>query len=315
MPDAWIDALAEGVVLLEDGRVARVNAAAAALLGVDANWAVGKALIAVVRDHRIERAWRDQARAELMVGGRHLLIVPIPAGLALRDVSEARRAEIDAREMLAVVSHELRTPVTTITSTLEALDYDDLPAAERAQLLERAHGEALRLVRLLNDLTVDVAPPRERSVPVREVAARACAVLAPTFERHGVTMHQDVADLLVWADPDKVLQVLVNLLENAAVHGPDDADVHVSVVTQDGRAHMAVRDEGVPLPTERLEALMNRHARGTSRTGWRGLGLYVVRSIVDAAGGTTWARAWRDDAGGEGNEFGATFPLSGRPPA
>ncbi|MDZ7801450.1 MAG: histidine kinase dimerization/phospho-acceptor domain-containing protein [Trueperaceae bacterium] len=268
-----------------------------------------------MRDHRIERVWHDQARAELKVGGRHLLVVPIPAGLALRDVSEARQAEIDAREMLAVVSHELRTPVTTITSTLEALEYDDLPAAERAQLLERAHGEAQRLVRLLNDLTVDVAPPRERSVPVREVVARACAVLAPTFEQHGVTVHQDVADLVVWADPDKVLQVLVNLLENAAVHGPDHADVRVAVVAKDGQAYLAVRDEGEPLSAERLEALLDPHARDASRTGWRGLGLYVVRSIVDAAGGTAWARAWRDDASGQGNEFGATFPLSGRPPA
>jgi signal transduction histidine kinase len=115
---AWADALAEGVVLVADGRVRWVNRAAADMLEVEPDRVVDAPLIAVVRDHRIEGAAIAGVPVEIATRGRRLLVVPIAAGLLLRDVTEARRAVDDARSLLAVLSHELRTPVTTIHASL-----------------------------------------------------------------------------------------------------------------------------------------------------------------------------------------------------
>lgn len=297
------------MLFLADGTVRRLNAAAAALLGVEVSWAEGQPLIAVVRDHRIERAWWERRPAELIVRGRHLVVTPFREGLTLRDVSEARQAQSEAREMLAVVSHELRTPATTITSTLEALGYDDLVGEQRSRLLQRAVSEAERLTRLLGDLTVEVAPPRERRVLVGEAVERACRILEPKLEQHDVAIRREFENTHLWADPDKLLQVLLNLLENAVVHGPDHADVTVCVEVEGDWARVRVRDLGAPLSPERSSRMFERRARGPSvETGGLGLGLFVVRSIVEAWGGAVWAHPWSGEDGAEGNEFGVLAP-------
>lgn len=301
--------LAEGVVAIHDERVTFLNAAAAELLGTDARAAVGATLIAALRDHRLERVWRNGGREELTIRGRRVEVERIEGGLALRDVSEARSAQEDARELLAVLSHELRTPVTTIRSTLEALAYPDLEGDLRERFLVRASDEAERLVRLLEDLTVDVSPPRARSVDVASTVERAIGVLGDTLERHAVRVRRDLQAATVWADPDKVLQVVVNLLENAAVHGPDGAEVVVEAREQGEIVTLRVRDAGAPLDPEGVEALFELHARGrTAETGkGRGLGLYVVRSIAERWGGEAWGAPWHED-GAEGNAFGVTAP-------
>lgn len=306
--EGWLDGLAEGVVLVRNGRVTRLNAAASAMLGADPDRSVGLALIAVVRDHRLEQVWLDGRSQELTVRGRRIEAVRIDGGLALRDVTVARTAREDARELLAVLSHELRTPATTIRSTLEALRYDDLPAVTRERLLDRAGEEADRLVRLLSDLTVDLRPPRERSVVLGDLVERACFVLEARLSEHGVRIERRVGDVRVWADPDKAMQVLVNLIENAVVHGPDDAVVDVVAEEQDGTVAIRVRDRGEPLDDRHVARLFEPHAKGTaSQGGGTGLGLYVVRSIAERWGGSAWCTRW-GEAGATGNEFGVVVP-------
>jgi signal transduction histidine kinase len=198
---AWADALAEGVVLVDGGRVRWVNRAAADMLEVEPDRVADAPLIAVVRDHRIEGAALAGAPVEIATRGRRLLVVPIADGLLLRDVTEARRAVDDARALLAVLSHELRTPVTTIHASLEALRFD-LPDAQRTRWLARAEDEALRLGRLLEDLTVDVAPPRARSIALREVVARVEVLVATQLAERGVTLSVELpVTALAWADP------------------------------------------------------------------------------------------------------------------
>ncbi len=304
----WFDALAEGVVLVRDQRVVGINVAAARFLDVDPERAVGAALIAVVRDHRIERAFLDQAPLELLTRGRWLAVEVLDGALLLRDVSEQRRARDDARELLAVLSHEFRTPVTAIRAALEALRYD-MPAQQRGRFMEQAEAEADRLVRLLSDLTVDVRPPAARSVPLKACALQATELIAPTLEARGVTVRYELPGGDVWADPDKLLQVLLNLIENAAVHGPAEAVIRVLATNdpeRDGWLQVEVMDQGTPLAPELIEPLFSPHARG-ARAGGRGtgLGLYVVRSIAERWGGRAWGRPCQ-----AGNAFGVSVPRS-----
>lgn len=306
-PSAWQDALAEGVILADGGRVRSLNRAAAELLRVDPALAVGRPLISVLRDHRLERAALDGGEVEIERAGRTLRAVGIADGLLLRDVTAERSAREGARELLAVLSHELRTPVTTIRATLEALRHD-LPEAQRERFLARAEGEAARLVRLLEDLTAEATPPRNRRVPLREVAERARGVLAPLLAERGVRLEATLPDVTVWADEDKLLQVILNLVENAAVHGPG-GEVRLTGEREGDRLAIAVRDLGRPLDGARIEALFEPNARGDGvKAKGTGLGLSIVRAIAERWGGRAWGRPLEG-----GNEFGVTVPLE--PPA
>ena len=304
---APLSELSEGLVLVLRGRVGYLNKAAATFLEVDAEQSVGLPLIAVLRDHRLERAYTESCEVECETRGRVLRARPIPGGLALQDLTTIKKAEETARELLAVLSHELRTPVSTIRATLEALR-GDLPEHLRARFLARAEAESERLVRLLNDLTVDVRPPQYRSVFVSEVVTRALSLTEQTLRAHGVQLCQQVEALTVWADADKLLQVLINLLENAAIHGPDRANVHLCVglsPLRSGYAHIAVRDEGAPLARDTLPHLFEPHARGDSvKAKGTGLGLYIVKSVAEAWGGEAWAEPLET-----GNEFGVSVRL------
>lgn len=302
----WLDALEEGVLLIEEGCVQHLNRAAVLFLDVELEQARGMPLIAVLRDHRLEQAYLQQQALELETRGRILVARAIPGGLALRDITAQRQAEENARELLAVLSHELRTPVTLIRSTLEALHYE-LPEAQRKRFVNRAEAETERLVRLLEDLTVDVKPPQLRRLDLIEVITRALNLLQETFETHGVSVEVAASPLTVWADSDKLLQVLINLLENAAVHGPDGGKIHL-LAEPNSRGNMAcvsVRDEGQPLSAEKVEELFEPHARGVSvKARGTGLGLYIVRSIAQRWDGRAWGRPLE-----HGNEFGFSVPL------
>jgi len=313
----WFEQLEEGVVQVTGGVVVRLNAAAARLLDVDPYLARGARLITVLRDHRLEAAATAPGQTtasvaeassdapsrttEIDLNGRTVQAVPLSGGLLLRDRSAIRQSEREAQELLAVLSHELRTPVAAVAAVLAALALD-LPSGQREDLLRRASEEAARLGRLVSDLTVEVRPPRQRSVPLDDLLARAVVVTETIRNEHGVRVTVSAPPITVWVDPDKLLQALVNLIENAAVHGPDQGLVEVVAEPQGQVVRVEVRDRGTPLQPAVASSLFETSSQASAKVRGTGLGLRIVRSMARAWGGEVWAGPRAD--GVTGNAFG-----------
>ncbi|WP_104989579.1 cell wall metabolism sensor histidine kinase WalK [Deinococcus sp. NW-56] len=312
-PDAWMDALGQAVLLFESAggapTVVRVNAAAARLWGVPQERAAGRPLLEVVRRHTLEALAERGGELELEMAGRTLRCTATRAGpgepgaLIVEDVTEHRRREAELREAAAVLSHEFRTPVAGLRGVLEALEYD-LPPELARKFVGQGLQEVERLGRLVEDLAVGFRPTRARTLPLAEAFARAGRLLAPEVTARGASLTFG-DDHLVRADPDKLLQVLLNLVENALRYGPPAGAVEVITAGRGAWVEVAVLDGGVPLGD--TASLFRAHTRGPGVGGQgSGMGLYIVRSIVEGWGGQVWA-----ERRGERNAFCFTLPGGG----
>lgn len=302
--DTWIDALPQAVLLVRDGLVTRVNAAAVRLWGVPQERAEGRPVLEVVRRHTLETLVERGGELELEVSGRTLRCAATPSGqttaLIVEDVTEYRRREAELREAAAVLSHEFRTPVAALRGVLEALEYD-MPADLAQNFVRQGLQEVERLARLAEDLAVGFRPTRARTLPLAETFTRAERLLAHELSARGATLSFG-QDYLVRADPDKLLQVLLNLIENALKYGPAGQPVEVSTALRGSWVEVAVLDHGAPIGD--TETLFQAHTRGRTATGQgSGMGLYIVRSVVQGWGGQVWVERRE-----ERNAFCFTLP-------
>jgi signal transduction histidine kinase len=311
----WIDALPQAVVLY--GRsggpsqpvwtVQRLNASAARLWGVTDDRARGRPLLEVLRRHTLEALCERGGELELDVSGRALrcsaLLATSPQGtsaLMVEDVTDHRRREAELREAAAILSHEFRTPVAGLRGVLEALEYQ-MPAEMQQNFVRQGLQEVERLARLVEDLAVGFRPTRARTFPISEAFARAQRLLAQdaALTETPISFGEDH---LVRADPDKLLQVLLNLVENAMKYGPRGAEVCVETRSMGNFVEVAVLDSGQSVPD--TENIFKAHTRGVSAPGnGSGMGLYIVRSVVQGWGGQAWA-----ERRGERNAFCFTLP-------
>ncbi|AIZ45992.1 histidine kinase [Deinococcus radiopugnans] len=302
--DFWIDALPQAVLLCEGGTVVRLNAAASRLWGVSQARAAGRPVLEVVRRHTLEALIERGGELELEVSGRTLRCAATRDGdacaLIVEDLTAHRRREAELREATAVLSHEFRTPVTALRGVLEALEYD-MPRELSQNFVRQGLQETGRLARLVEDLAVGFRPTRARTLPLAEAFARAERLLEGELTARGSRLSFG-PDHLVRADPDKLLQVLLNLIENALKYGPPDQDIEVQTAARGSWAEVCVLDHGLPIPDS--DSLFQAHTRGAGATGQgSGMGLYIVRSVVQGWGGQAWAAR----SGGR-NAFCFTLP-------
>jgi signal transduction histidine kinase len=247
---------------------------------------------------------------------------------AERERTKAERSEQSRRELIVNVSHELRTPIASIRGHVEALLLATDPEAEGTLLPEELRSylgivarESERLSALVDDLLalaradaselrLDVQP-----ISVAEVVEEVFQTLAPLARRERrVTLAREVAPglPLALADRERLTQVLLNLVRNAITYTPPGGIVSLSASAEErGWLTLIVADTGIGIPPEDLQRIFERFYRtDASRaraTGGFGLGLAVVRDLVDAMGGTVSAESHV----GEGSRFRVRLRAAG----
>jgi PAS domain S-box-containing protein len=222
---------------------------------------------------------------------------------AIRDVSERRRAERLKSEFVSTVSHELRTPLTSIAGSLGLLVGGAGGALDdrAARLIGIAHANCQRLVRLINDI-LDIEKIESGQVAFAMTPLSLGGLVRTTVESMqgfaaelGVTLALRVEPdaPLVRADPDRLSQVVTNLLSNAAKVSPRGGTVEIAVApATNRRVRISVRDHGSGVPEDFRERIFSKFAQAdgsdSRRMAGTGLGLAITREIVERHGGRVW---------------------------
>lgn len=303
---AVIDATADGMAVLDaDGLVRHWNPAAYALTGLRDVDAVGRPLPfpagkpGVVVEHQLDDGrWleilcsRIAASAETVVD--------------FRDVSRAKEIEASKDLFLAVTSHELRTPITVVqgyTSTL-LRHWDDLTDDERRESVGRIAERTRALAALVEQLLLGSragsdAPRQALPFDVGGVLRTAVAGFVAVSSSHAFTL--DIAPDLPDAvgDPSSVEIIFGQLLENAVKYSPDGGEITITARPRPGQVVIEVADRGLGIPDGEHANVFDRFYQvggERRRFGGVGLGLYIVRKLLDAQGGSV--RAWARPGGG-----------------
>ena len=227
---------------------------------------------------------------------------------------DLQRTEQLRRNMVADVAHELRTPLSNIQGHLEAIR-DGLLPAEPATL-DSIYEEVLLLARLVEDLQeLTLADAGQLTLvrqpaDVADIARRAAAAAQPPAEARGLTIETDLPSQAAMADvdPERIGQVLRNLLSNATTHTSEGGRITVSLKDDDSELSVTVADTGAGIPAEDLPYVFERFYRvDRSRvraTGGAGLGLTIAKRLVEAHGGTISV----ESEVGKGSRFTFTLP-------
>jgi len=328
--------MGEGVIVTDDaGNVTLANPAFRTLfsLGEDS---VGRSLIEITRQPTMHNALKKvldtreeivEEIAVLVPDEKHLLTHWVPlreegellgAVAVFHDITDLKRLENIRKDFVANVSHELRTPVSVIKGYAETIlnEGNALPREKSRQFMEIIHSHAERLAHLISDLltlsriesgtmTLEPSP-----TSIETVVQRAIRLLEQKSRAKGVTMttSPSLKDLPpVLADPDKLEQVLINLLDNGIKFTPSGGMVTVSAELLGDQVRIDVTDTGIGIPPRDIPRIFERFYRvDTARSremGGTGLGLSIVKHIVQAHGGSVSV----ESAPGKGSTFSCTL--------
>ncbi len=323
-------------------RVAELQQLAARFLGAEAaqrllaDYAKRSGAAAIDRiapDARLVQFVETQLAGAIGSASAHVVVAtvveeePLAPDDLLRMLDEASQVRALNRQLesldrlkddfMSSVTHELRTPLTSIRAFAELMrDDPDMDAAQRQQFLALVVAETERLSRLVNQV-LDMAKIesghaewRNDTIDLRELVAHAVRTTAETFRARGAQVEVDQPAQVppLHADRDRLLQVLLNLLSNAAKFvPPGSGQVVVSLRTDARGATIEVRDNGPGVPPEQQQLVFEKFRQGgdaSRRPQGTGLGLPISRQIVEHFGGRMWLRS----GPGQGACFGFELP-------
>lgn len=328
----------DGVFLVDEAGVVRLwNPTAAVSLRRPPSEAVGRPIAELLADwpslqSRIPVASEPQAggasRAQTLpveVQGEErwlsISAVRFPGGTvyAFRDVTDERAVEQMKTDFVSTVSHELRTPLAAIYGAAMTIRRRDVAvdAEQRDRLLDVISSESDRLARIVNDILwasrlesgrMSIAIERCDAAAIVTEVADALRPRAPEGIELAVSASRGLPP--VAADPDKLRQVLTNLIDNAIKYSPDGGRVELEVARSGGRVRFRVGDEGLGVPPAEQDRIFEKFFRLdpnlTRGVGGTGLGLYISRELVTRMNG----RIWVVSDGRSGSSFSLELPIA-----
>jgi len=271
------------------------------------------------------------AASQQIAGGNYGRRVPLPSKRPPADQDEMgqlahsfnqmaeqlEESDMIRRQLIGDVTHELRTPLTIIKGSMEGLIDGVLPP--EMETFQQVYHEAARLERLVTDLQelsqveAGAYELHRQPVDLGKLTTAVADRLRPQFTDQGVALsvHLPPRLVMVSADPDRVSQILINLMGNALQHTPTDGQVDVIVQANHEGAVISIIDSGEGIGAQDLPHLFTRFYRiDKSRarsSGGSGIGLTIARHLVEAHGG----RIWAESVGvGQGSTFAFSLPTS-----
>ncbi|MDM9382109.1 PAS domain S-box protein [Chlorogloeopsis sp. ULAP01] len=344
-----LESAVEGISLLDkQGRYLKVNPAYANMVGYQSEEMIGMEWVLTVHTddwEKLSAAYQQmltngkaeiEARAVRKDGSvfdKQVVMVKaydqqqfIGHYCFMKDISDRREVERLKDEFVSVVNHELRTPLTSISGALDLLASGILQTQpEDAQrMLNIAASNTDRLVRLINDI-LDIERIESGKIQMTKQSCDSADLIRQSVElmeemaaQAGVTISVSPLSVRLWADPDRIIQVLTNLLSNAIKFSPPGSTIWLSAEEGTGDREIIfsspsilfkVRDQGRGIPAEKLETVFERFgqvdASDSRQKGGTGLGLAICRSILQHHGGQIWAESTL----GEGSTFFFTLPI------
>lgn len=341
-----IESVYAGILMVHmNGRVMQMNSSARSMLGVDQNERLTGDYVSIIKHEPVHALLKktldeetelqeeislpstDNAEEEriyqvqtAMVRGEDQNVIGVVA--IFNDITEIRGIERMKTAFVSTVSHELRTPLTSIKGFISTLlqdvegFYDKDTVHEFYTIIDQ---ECDRLTRLISDLlnvsrieagrALDLNPV---PVNVPEIVDKVVATQKSYTSRHEFAINLDPDIPTIVADSDKVDQILTNLVSNSIKYAPNGGTITITGKPTDGIIRMAVSDEGMGIPKEHLDKVFDRFHRidnrDTRKVGGTGIGLYLVKHLVEAHGGKIWV----ESEVGKGSSF--IFELPKCPP-
>ena len=319
-------AIADGVLLTDPfGRVTAVNRALEALTGWTEDEARGRTYAEVLP------IAEDQVGGPADLVSRYGRKVPVTVSSApifdargrvvggvdvIRDVSKEREIDEVKSALISTVSHELRTPLTLIHGFAELLVLRDMPVERQRSSAVEILDASRRLARLIDDL-LSVSRMESgrlvldpRPLDLGTVVERILSPFRAMAATHTLRAKLPGSLPVVWGDPDKVEQILTNLVGNAIKYSPGGGEVLVTVEHDGDSVQVSVRDQGIGMSPRDMGQLFEKFYRvdrdEVRRAGGTGLGLYITKRLVEMHGGRLWAESWP----GVGSVFSFTLPTS-----
>ena len=337
-----LDTIGEGFLLLDRAcRIVQINAEGLRLVQLAAEAAIGREVWDVwpgVRDGALAGLHQQVVRTGQAAAMEYRRLQPgqedswlemraLPAlngGVAVfyRDIGQRKRAEEQLREadrrkdeFLATLAHELRNPLAPIATAAQMLALPQLQPADArraGEVIARQAGHISRLVNELLDIsriTRGVVPLERELLDVRTVVPDAVEQVQPLLEsrRHELALELAPEVAAVRADRQRLVQVLANLMTNAGRYTPPGGRIALAVATGPAQVSITVRDNGIGMTPQLAATAFELFTQGerSSADGGLGIGLALVRAIVELHGGSVAARS---DGPGRGSELVVLLP-------
>jgi len=336
--EATLRGIVAGVLYVNrEGKIVVMNPAARQLFAAPAEDGVGKAYEEIIADQRVreilsrslssmeeqseeiglgdggERIFQAQTAVVRDENGGLLGVVAI-----FTDITEIRRVEQMKTEFVSNVSHELRTPLTSIKGFIATLLADSegyFDHATQMEFFRIIDSECDRLNRLVEDLlnVSRIEAGRAMELVRKPILLPDLVKKVVEVQKSYTSVHTFVVEAPeecgpIHADPDKVDQILTNLVGNAIKYSPEGGEVRVKIAEEDALVRVSVSDQGVGIPPEHLERIFDRFHRvsgkGAPGASGTGIGLFLVKHLVEAHGGTISVQS----EVGKGSTFTFTLP-------